>query len=106
MPRCVSHDPHAPLRAPRAPRDGPDARRAAVRSLSRPPAPQSKEETKFGPPLRDGEHSFGVAHIFASFNDTFVVRWDAGKVKVWPGRVALTAPCRGCGPRPRATRST
>ena len=26
------------------------------------------------PNPRDGEHVFGVAHIFASFNDTFVVR--------------------------------
>ena len=27
-----------------------------------------------GPGAREGEHVFGVAHIFASFNDTFVVR--------------------------------
>lgn len=26
-----------------------------------------------GPAVRDGEHAFGVAHIFASFNDTFIV---------------------------------
>lgn len=26
-----------------------------------------------GPAVRDGEHVFGVAHIFASFNDTFIV---------------------------------
>jgi ribosomal protein S11 len=26
------------------------------------------------PNPRQGEHVFGVAHIFASFNDTFVVR--------------------------------
>jgi ribosomal protein S11 len=34
-----------------------------------------KEETVTlsGPGARDGEHVFGVAHIFASFNDTFVV---------------------------------
>ncbi len=25
-----------------------------------------------GPSTREGEHVFGVAHIFASFNDTFV----------------------------------
>ena len=25
-----------------------------------------------GPTVREGEHVFGVAHIFASFNDTFV----------------------------------
>jgi ribosomal protein S11 len=23
--------------------------------------------------VREGEHAFGVAHIFASFNDTFIV---------------------------------
>ena len=34
-----------------------------------------KEETVTltGPGAREGEHVFGVAHIFASFNDTFVV---------------------------------
>ena len=26
-----------------------------------------------GPQAREGENVFGVAHIFASFNDTFVV---------------------------------
>ena len=25
-----------------------------------------------GPQVREGEHVFGVAHIYASFNDTFV----------------------------------
>mmetsp|Transcript_67271 Transcript_67271/g.146412 ORF Transcript_67271/g.146412 Transcript_67271/m.146412 type:complete len:151 (+) Transcript_67271:88-540(+) len=29
-------------------------------------------ETKLGPSVREGEIVFGVAHIFASFNDTFV----------------------------------
>eukprot|EP00939_MAST-03C_sp_MAST-3C-sp1_P000518 g518.t1 len=33
----------------------------------------SKEvEQKYGPKVADGENTFGVAHIFASFNDTFV----------------------------------
>ena len=35
----------------------------------------AKEEgpTNYGPKnVRDGEHVFGVAHIYASFNDTFV----------------------------------
>eukprot|EP00914_Ancora_sagittata_P011273 GHVO01021913.1.p1 GENE.GHVO01021913.1~~GHVO01021913.1.p1 ORF type:complete len:151 (+),score=22.02 GHVO01021913.1:34-486(+) len=27
---------------------------------------------QLGPPQRDGEEIFGVAHIFASFNDTFI----------------------------------
>uniref|UniRef100_A0A2P2LKM3 Uncharacterized protein MANES_15G121200 n=1 Tax=Rhizophora mucronata TaxID=61149 RepID=A0A2P2LKM3_RHIMU len=32
-----------------------------------------KEETvTLGPQVREGEHVFGVAHIFASFNDTFI----------------------------------
>lgn len=26
-----------------------------------------------GPAVREGEYVFGVAHIFASFNDTFIV---------------------------------
>lgn len=29
-----------------------------------------------GPSVRDGELVFGVAHIFASFNDTFIVRFE------------------------------
>merc|ERR1712211_201250 len=34
----------------------------------------AKEETNIslGPQVREGEEVFGVAHIFASFNDTFV----------------------------------
>eukprot|EP00039_Didymoeca_costata_P017892 m.331274 g.331274 ORF g.331274 m.331274 type:complete len:150 (+) comp16689_c0_seq1:58-507(+) len=31
-----------------------------------------EEEVKLGPTVREGELVFGVAHIFASFNDTFV----------------------------------
>eukprot|EP00929_Paragymnodinium_shiwhaense_P123811 TRINITY_DN980_c0_g1_i7.p3 TRINITY_DN980_c0_g1~~TRINITY_DN980_c0_g1_i7.p3 ORF type:complete len:150 (-),score=39.59 TRINITY_DN980_c0_g1_i7:47-496(-) len=30
------------------------------------------EAVSLGPQVREGEHVFGVAHIFASFNDTFV----------------------------------
>merc|ERR1719223_1790759 len=30
------------------------------------------ENTQLGPQVREGEEVFGVAHIFASFNDTFV----------------------------------
>ena len=35
-----------------------------------------KKEVKIqlGPRVREGEQVFGVAHIYASFNDTFVVR--------------------------------
>lgn len=32
-----------------------------------------EENVTLGPTVREGEHVFGVAHIFASFNDTFVV---------------------------------
>ena len=31
-----------------------------------------EENTELGAAVRDGEILFGVAHIFASFNDTFV----------------------------------
>ena len=35
---------------------------------------EPKEETvTLGPTVREGEHVFGVGHIFASFNDTFIV---------------------------------
>jgi small subunit ribosomal protein S14e len=33
---------------------------------------EKKEVVSLGPVVREGEHVFGVAHIFASFNDTFV----------------------------------
>jgi small subunit ribosomal protein S14e len=36
-------------------------------------APKPVENTQLGPQAREGEEVFGVAHIFASFNDTFVV---------------------------------
>ena len=46
-----------------------------------PPQPPKKgaegENTTLGPSVRDGELIFGVCHIFASFNDTFVVRSPA-----------------------------
>jgi len=32
----------------------------------------SEEKKSWLPNPREGEHVFGVAHIFASFNDTFV----------------------------------
>ncbi|TPX59350.1 hypothetical protein PhCBS80983_g02555 [Powellomyces hirtus] len=38
-----------------------------------PKAPKpAAENIKMGPQVREGENVFGVAHIFASFNDTFV----------------------------------
>ena len=33
---------------------------------------QQQENVSLGPTIREGEHVFGVVHIFASFNDTFV----------------------------------
>ncbi|KAI8984030.1 hypothetical protein BDF20DRAFT_857628 [Mycotypha africana] len=35
-------------------------------------APKAVEKVTLGPQVREGELVFGVAHIFASFNDTFV----------------------------------
>jgi ribosomal protein S11 len=39
---------------------------------------EKEENVTLGPTVREGEHVFGVAHIFASFNDTFVVRFHPG----------------------------
>lgn len=33
---------------------------------------KTEDNVTLGPAVREGEHVFGVAHIFASFNDTFV----------------------------------
>ncbi|VDC00495.1 unnamed protein product [Peniophora sp. CBMAI 1063] len=33
---------------------------------------QQEQTVQLGPQLAEGERNFGVAHIFASFNDTFV----------------------------------
>ena len=33
---------------------------------------QEQVQVSLGPQTREGEDVFGVAHIFASFNDTFV----------------------------------
>ncbi|KAL0866547.1 hypothetical protein Bca101_045665 [Brassica carinata] len=42
--------------------------------MSRRKTREPKEETvTLGPAVRDGEQVFGVVHIFASFNDTFIV---------------------------------
>mmetsp|Transcript_55905 Transcript_55905/g.173314 ORF Transcript_55905/g.173314 Transcript_55905/m.173314 type:complete len:151 (+) Transcript_55905:51-503(+) len=35
-------------------------------------APKVVEEIQLGPTVREGEIVYGIAHIFASFNDTFV----------------------------------
>lgn len=33
---------------------------------------EQTEQVSLGPQVKEGENVFGVAHIFASFNDTFV----------------------------------
>ena len=33
---------------------------------------KTEEQVTLGPQVKEGENVFGVAHIFASFNDTFV----------------------------------
>ncbi len=42
------------------------------------------EDTKatLAPKVPEGEHVFGVAHIFASFNDTFVVSLGDDKLRI------------------------
>ncbi|RLN88580.1 hypothetical protein BBJ28_00004110 [Nothophytophthora sp. Chile5] len=48
-------------------------RRFPRRSQSKKTATKEVEEVvRVGPTLKEGEQVFGVAHIFASFNDTFV----------------------------------
>lgn len=46
---------------------------------------KAKEEqpvVSLAPPIAEGENRFGVAHIFASFNDTFVHVTDlSGKIR-------------------------
>ncbi|KAH0930388.1 hypothetical protein HID58_016115 [Brassica napus] len=45
----------------------------ALKRASRRKTREPKEETvTLGPAVRDGEQVFGVVHIFASFNDTFI----------------------------------
>ncbi|RWW08841.1 hypothetical protein BHE74_00044703 [Ensete ventricosum] len=43
-----------------------------------------EENVTLGPAVREGEQVFGVAHIFASFNDTFIVRYTCYRF-VWEG---------------------
>ncbi|KAH9294884.1 hypothetical protein KI387_038472, partial [Taxus chinensis] len=44
-----------------------------------------EENVTLGPAVREGEHVFSVAHIFASFNDTFVHVTDlSGKETLAP----------------------
>lgn len=48
---------------------------ASLLCMQMPPRKQKtakEEQVTLGPQLAEGENNFGVAHIFASFNDTFV----------------------------------
>ncbi len=45
---------------------------------------QQQEQVQLGPQAKEGENVFGVAHIFASFNDTFVHITDlSGKYVIY-----------------------
>jgi len=46
----------------------------AVQSGRKKTREPKEENVTLGPAVREGEYVFGVAHIFASFNDTFIVR--------------------------------
>ena len=48
-----------------------------------PAAAAPAENIQLGPQAREGENVFGVAHIFASFNDTFVVCFLWSAVVIW-----------------------
>lgn len=56
-----------------------------------------EEVTRLGPILKEDEPLFGVAHIYAGFNDTFVVSSRRA-----PGQRSAS-PARRC-PRPRPCR--
>ncbi|KAM1792694.1 hypothetical protein COP2_037527 [Malus domestica] len=49
----------------------PNSPRFAAMSKKKVREPKEDNVT-LGPILKDGEHAFGVAHIYASFNDTFI----------------------------------
>ncbi|CDP16098.1 unnamed protein product [Coffea canephora] len=53
------------------PRTRTKLRRLEIMSKRRTREPK-EENVTLGPAVRDGEQVFGVAHIFASFNDTFI----------------------------------
>lgn len=74
----------APRRLPCHRSSGPPADRFSVPLLCLPQRRTTQEENvNLGPATREGELVWGVAHIFASFNDTFVHVTDLSG-KVWP----------------------
>ncbi|KAG6481501.1 hypothetical protein ZIOFF_058105 [Zingiber officinale] len=63
--------PPLPLRQPSEAR--PQAMGSSLRPSGRKKTREPKEENvMLGPTVREGEQVFGVAHIFSSFNDTFI----------------------------------
>lgn len=55
---------------------------------------QEQVQVSLGPQVREGEVVFGVAHIFASFNDTFVHVTDlSGRYVIWKGRAFVLLIC-------------
>ena len=63
------------------------ARACRVR-LTAPPLPPPSLQEPGAINAREGEHVVGVAHIFASFNDTFVVRGASAGAKRREGAAA------------------
>ena len=55
----------------------------AVMAAKRKGKKQEEENVQLGPQVAEGENVFGVAHIFASFNDTFVHVTDLSGRWVW-----------------------
>ncbi|KAM7258995.1 hypothetical protein ACFE04_014736 [Oxalis oulophora] len=57
-----------------------------------------EDNVTLGPAVRDGEQVFGVAHIFASFNDTFIHVTDlSGRETMELGITALHIKLRATG---------
>lgn len=46
----------------------------AVQSGRKKTREPKEEKVTLGPTVREGEYVFGMAHIFVSFNDTFIIR--------------------------------
>ncbi|KAH7680770.1 Ribosomal protein S11 protein [Dioscorea alata] len=55
-----------------------------------------EENVTLGPTVRDGEHVFGVAHIFASFNDTFIVKADRDESSPYAAMLAAQDVAQRC----------
>ncbi|KAF9609618.1 hypothetical protein IFM89_017757 [Coptis chinensis] len=67
--------------------------------MSRRKSREPKEEnvTSLGPAVLDGEYVFGVAHIFASLNDTFIYVTDMSGRGSWFGLLVVAARCKELG---------